>query len=331
MSQPRVILSGASHWHAPLYVDALARSDARVVGVVDDDSQIRSRTAAALASTPFSHVGDALAAEPADLVVVLDRHDRMPQAATEAVAEGVPILLEKPGASSLADLRSLRDQAAAAGVAITVPFVHRRAPFAHYLLHASHPASLSVTYIAGPPSRYPANGSPWMLDPVAAGGGVLVNLGVHFVDLARVLFGRSVSRVHATVSHVHGLGVEDFGSLVLEFGPSQVATIEVGYLYPTAPSTRHVSIRLAAADRFVSVAHDGAVRTTYADDRTTEAWVDLDSDSLFLPFVQAALAGCGSGFPGLPTMDDLVEAMEVIHEAYPANPTTTEARSTWAT
>ena len=54
----------------------------------------------------------------------------------------------------------------------------------------------SVQFIAGPPDRYLTHGSPWMVDINRAGGGCMVNLAPHFVDL----FLRSAGAVDAAVT-----------------------------------------------------------------------------------------------------------------------------------
>ena len=44
--------------------------------------------------------------------------------------------------------------------------------------------------------------------------------------------------------------------------------------------------------------------------------VDVDSDALYPIFVEAVAANYDSGFAGMPTLADLVDAMRPIEESY---------------
>src|SRR5207237_3754725 len=68
-----------------------------------------------------------------------------------------------------------------------------------------------VRIINGPPQRYTAWGSGWMLDPATAGGGELLNLGIHGMDYLRHLAGEPLRVTGAVVSRrAHVLLIEDF-------------------------------------------------------------------------------------------------------------------------
>jgi len=47
--------------------------------------------------------------------------------------------------------------------------------------------------------------------------------------------------------------------------------------------------------------------------------VDVDSDALYPVFVQAVAASYDTGFAGLPTLTDLVEAIRPIEQSYAAD------------
>ncbi|MFP4012740.1 MAG: Gfo/Idh/MocA family protein [Chitinispirillaceae bacterium] len=64
---------------------------------------------------------------------------------------------------------------------------------------------------------------PWFYDPVLSGGGCVIDLGVHLIDLAFWLLGfPSVenvrSRLYSRGRPFSGEGVEDFGSVQMDFG-----------------------------------------------------------------------------------------------------------------
>ena len=61
--------------------------------------------------------------------------------------------------------------------------------------------------------RYRDQDSAWMLNKREAGGGVLLNLGVHGFDLVRLLTGEEPEVIGAITSNaVFGLDVEDYAA-----------------------------------------------------------------------------------------------------------------------
>ncbi|WP_308797850.1 Gfo/Idh/MocA family protein [Agromyces silvae] len=290
------MLVGAAHWHAPLYMDAL-RTRFDLVEVAEER-------------------GSAGADSGIDVAFVMTAHERMAAQAAHFIERGIPVVLEKPGALNLADLRSLRDLAHRHGVPVAVPLVHRAAPFMSVLRSIARPTYLTVTYLVGPPQRYVDAECAWMLDP-DSGGGVLVNLGAHFADVATELFGAPIASVRAVGHHaLHHLDIEDHAVMILTTEDGRSATVELGYVFPSAAAKRHVSMTLAGEDGFVSIGAGGDVSLTRADGTIERARIDVDSDLLFRDFVAEVAESFDAGFAALPQIDDLVAAMEVVDLAY---------------
>ena len=89
--------------------------------------------------------------------------------------------------------------------------------------------------VNGPPQRYAAWGSGWMLRPQTAGGGALLNLGIHGVDAFLHLTGEAPAVAGAALWYAaHRQEVEDFGTVVLRAPGGAVGTVEAGYTYPDA-------------------------------------------------------------------------------------------------
>lgn len=296
MKRPRTVLVGAAHWHAPLYLDAMrARFDVVEVAATTSAAMVRSDI---------------------DVAFVMPAHEQMAARAAFFIEHGIPVVLEKPGALNLAELRSLRDLAHRRGVPVAVPLVHRAAPFMNALRSIAEPTYLSVRYFVGPPQRYVDAECAWMLEP-DSGGGVLVNLGAHFVDLATELFRAPIASVRAVGHHaLHQLRIEDHTVMLLTTADGRSATVELGYVFPSAASKRHVSLSLAGGDGFVGIGAEGDVCVTRGDGVVERHRVDLDSDLLFQDFVVEVAESFDDGFASLPQIDDLVSAMEVVDVAY---------------
>ncbi|GMA22554.1 hypothetical protein GCM10025864_03130 [Luteimicrobium album] len=322
MSGARTVVIGTSHWHVPLYAAAM-REHHDVVAVTDADP-----AAAVAGSRMFGAPAlteDAILDLPdIELAYVFGRHDSMGARCLELIRRGVPFVVEKPLGTDLGTLEEVRDAAAAAGVPATVPLVQRGGPVDAWLRRAGRPVYSRTSFIAGPPERYRVNGNPWMLDPVAAGGGCLANLGPHFVDLFLAHVGEGASLVSSSLrSTMHGEAVEDHASLVVATGSGREALIEVGYAFPDAPSKRYCSFTVAGEEGFASIDERGQAELVRKDGRREERRIDVDSDPLYAPFVRDVARTVARDFDGLPTLDDLHAAMSIVWAAYRAAGTTT--------
>ena len=89
---------------------------------------------------------------------------------------------------------------------------------------------LVLRYITGTPQRYEDMGFPWANKKEIAGGGALLNLGVHYIDLVAFLTGDEVVDAQGVINcNVWKLGLDDYAALVLKTRKGHTATVEVGY------------------------------------------------------------------------------------------------------
>ncbi|HEY3572763.1 MAG TPA: Gfo/Idh/MocA family oxidoreductase [Arthrobacter sp.] len=215
MSKTRTIILGASHWHVPLYARAIGEEH-QVVGVSDEDVSLVQGLAKAWGAPVAADWRSLLDLPEVGLAYVFGPHDEMAGKCLALIERGIPFVVEKPLGTSLAELVQVRKAADAAGVPGTVPLIQRGGPTDRWLAKSGRPTYQRISFIAGPPSRYLANGNPWMLDAATAGGGCLANLGPNFVDLFLQACGESASSVDSRLSSaLHGGAVEDHASLII--------------------------------------------------------------------------------------------------------------------
>ncbi|MET4053004.1 putative dehydrogenase [Frigoribacterium sp. PvP054] len=310
VDKARVAVFGASHWHAPLYREALLRRH-EVVAVQDDAPQaVASPRAWGVEVSP--DVDSVLRDVEFDAAYVMSPHDEVARVCLKLIERGIPFVVEKPLGVNLAELRAVVEAARFAGVAATVALVQRDGPVESWLRQAGTIAYERFSFHAGPPSRYSSNGSPWMLDPMRAGGGALVNLGPHFVDLALRHLGpgevTALTRSHA----LHSERVEDHATVVLTGTRGGQAIIEVGYVFPDSPLKRFCSFSAAGDRGFASIDTDGTAQFTDLTGQTVRTTLDVDSDPLYEVLVDRVADTLATGFAGMPTLDDLAAAMKVI-------------------
>ncbi|OLT15461.1 hypothetical protein BJF78_01920 [Pseudonocardia sp. CNS-139] len=216
----RVAVIGASHWHLDLFLPTfLELPDVEVVGVADPDAAVAEQLGTKLGCAwSASYEGLCEQVRP-DFVLALGEHADMPAEAAHLIERGIPFAMEKPCGTDSAQVHALAGKAAAAGAFAAVPFVWRQSELLAAMRERfsdDEISYLSFRWIAGPPTRYLEAGCAWMLDPARSGGGCTINLSVHMLDLARVLFGDPVEVVAATMSnHAYGLPVEDHSLVTL--------------------------------------------------------------------------------------------------------------------
>jgi predicted dehydrogenase len=317
MSRAKTIILGASHWHVPLCADRIAeRHD--VVGVSDPDPSHTEHLARLWEAPLYPSWQEVLAARgDAELAYVFVPHDEMRAACLALVARRIPIVVEKPAGLSLAELIDVRAAADAAGVPIAVTLVQRGGPTDRWLAKAGPAVYESTQFIAGPPDRYLVNGSPWMVDLERAGGGCMVNLAPHFVDLFLRSAGAQEAAVTAALSSkLHRGGVEDYASMTMTTADGRIATIEVGYAFPGSPLKRHCSFTRIGTAGIATIWSDGNASFTSVDGVTQTARINVDSDPLYAAFVDQVAEQLGRGFPQLPRISDLETTMAVIWAAY---------------
>ena len=309
--RPSAVVLGASHWHAPLYLAALARRF-RVAAVQDRDPHALQAYADALDAPATTSVDEALQHDSIELVFVFSPHHEMLAIGRRLIARGIPFVIEKPAGSNLDELRSLEQEARLAGVPATVALVQRGGPVDAWLRQAGDIVYERAAFVAGPPSRYRRSGSPWMLEPSLSGGGSLMNLGPHFVDMAIRHVGRPVDVVRRQSVALHGEAVDDHATLVMTTAAGGEAIVEVGYAFPDSPLKRYCSFTAAGTNGYASIDTTGTATFTDVHGSTTTTVLDVDSDPLYAVLVDAVADSLPNGFAGMATLAELVETMEVI-------------------
>jgi predicted dehydrogenase len=317
----KILLLEVSHWHFPLYIDALLKAGVEVVGVSDRNQEIFERETARFGCPGHVDWRTALETTCPDAAIAFGRHAEMPEIARALIARRIPFALEKPAGLGASDVAALRADADAAGVPVAVPLVQRVGPLQALLdrLINDEGARFTMTawrFNAGPPSRYPTSGNGWMLDPAISGGGCLMNLGAHFVDLALGLLPSSPDSVFAHIDNsLHGAAVEDTALLTMTSAAGGRALIETGYNFPDGPGKREYSFSLTSAGHYVQSRPDG-LAIFRPDAAPEEVAMNLDSDPMYGLFVESFLADLAAGRMPSPGLGDLEPAMRIIDAGY---------------
>jgi predicted dehydrogenase len=160
--------------------------------------------------------------------------------AAQAIAflrAGKPVLVEKPMAITLAECDAMIDASERAGASLMVAHCWRFRDEVIAVRDRIAAGELGeVVKTRGYGAHQQDGPSGWFTDPMLAGGGALVDMGVHAIDTARFLLGDPVpGRVCAVVGTRYAEGrytVDDDDILLIEWSNGTNSIVESGWWQP---------------------------------------------------------------------------------------------------
>jgi predicted dehydrogenase len=306
----------AGHWHAPLYVQALADLGAPVCCWSESDPEARERRRGELPGLCHASYQDLLEADRPDLVLAFGSHDRMPALAADLVAAGVPFTMEKPMGLDPAALEPVVLAAEQRGLFAGADLVMRWYPIFARLGELRDQGrvgrihSFRFSLLAGGPERYLDWGCPWMLEPQRSGG-PLFNFGPHGVDLFLWLTGATEAEVIAAacVRDLHPGPLDDYVTFTLRTPDGALGVFEVGYVLPGEGGRQDMTL---IADRLGASSPDGAGGTIlWREDAAPEAVAAADGRHVFLAEV---LRRVQAGEPAPAPARDMLNVLRVLRQ-----------------
>ena len=111
-----------------------------------------------------------------------------------------------------------------------------------------------------------------MLERELAGGGPLINLGVHFIDLFCFLAQEEIVSVSAvSSSEINGLSIEDVISMRMVTKQNRICTIECGYIFPSDKKIqREFSFSISSPDAYYTSGDDQIIARSKSADGQIE-------------------------------------------------------------
>ena len=299
-------------WVARDYVaPAIAQSANGALAALHDLSPGALGRAAALFPTAAPYTDPAAFFGAIDAVYIASPNDAHRPLVEAAAHAGVPVLCEKPMATTLADARAMVAACERAGVPYATAFDQRFHPAHQHLVHLIQGGALgTVTAIriayccwVGPEFLTEGGGDNWRIDPARAGGGALMDLAPHGLDLASVLLGERIVEVAAMgQSRVHGYAVEDGAVLIARTESGALVQQHVAYNCPEVFPRRRLEV-IGTTAQIVATDTMGQTQGGTLDltDAATGAVRRLDvpgvERSPFLNQVEAFAASLLSGTP----------------------------------
>lgn len=305
-------------WVARAYVIPAIRasSNGRLVAACDRDPAALD----ALGPGDFRRTTDlaeALTTPGVDAVYVATPNHAHRPITEAAAAAGKHVLCEKPMAATLADAQAMVEACARAGVRYATAFDQRYHPGHETLAALVRGGRLGtvtqarIHYACWLPVGWAADN--WRVDPARAGGGALIDLAPHGIDLLETLLGDEWAELHAlTQRRVHDYPVDDGAVLMGRFRSGTLATLHVGYNCPEAFPRRTLELigtqgRALAVDT-MGQTPGGELRVIEAGTGRTERVAFDAGRSPFVGLVEAFAGGRMKGEGDLRKYELLEEA-----------------------
>jgi predicted dehydrogenase len=256
----------------------------------------------------------AVLADDVDAVVIGTPNALHHPQATAALRAGKHVLLDKPMAVTVAQCEDIAATAEAAGLTLLVGHMWRYRD--EVIAARGRIAAGSV----GQPIRTRGYGihagwgpSGWFTDPALAGGGALIEMGIHAIDTVRFLLGDPEPvRVTASIGTAYGdYAVDDDSVVLVDWSNGVRSVVEAGWWQP----------------RLDGVEADTEVYGTHGYERIWPQYTPAtpapdDYVHCSLPMFSAQMADfahcCATGATPVASAEVGVTAMRVVEAAYDA-------------
>lgn len=316
----KVCFIDVTHWHSPHYYRAL-QDLVGVAALTARNLHTGRQVAADLGARFYSDWREMVQKESPDFVFALGRHCDMAETARFLMEADVPFAMEKPMGLNLQQVEDLAELAERKKAFVAVPFSIRMNSWVHKIKELEGAvADFSYAlfrFYSGPVSRYYQNDNVWNLKKAEAGGGCLINIGIHFPDLYFHLTGKKPKSVHAvTRNDVYGEEVEDFALVTVEMHDGALCIIECAYAHSTSPQAPSVEFSLHSKRyQFRSLGRD---RMLWVDQEGNhnELEAPQGNTATYAAFVADTIDALQNGRAPIAGIQDNLAALRIVDAAY---------------
>jgi predicted dehydrogenase len=309
----RVAIIGAGNI-ARTHLLAYQANAATVVAFADVDLARARLLADEAGANAYADYREMLGAETVDAVSICTPPSSHRDAALHVLSRGLPVLCEKPLARSVDEGREIAEAARRAGVPFQIGLCHRFHSTVLRLKDLIDSGALGtpVSFRNRFATRIDNIQQSWFVDREIAGGGVILDNGVHSIDLFRFLCGEVTSVVARQSITIAGLKVEDTAALALTSERGIVGTIELSWATPGSDN----AITVYGSEGQATVDYNAReIRFQLAgqNDWTREG---ESAPNRFTREISHFLECVRTGGQPSPGLGDGLRALEVIAQAY---------------
>lgn len=256
MTQLTTAFLGVAHIHTPGFISTLNKraDEVRVKLVTDHDAERGQRRAGEMAGSQFVADPQQIFDDPEITSVVIcaetNRHRELVTAAAQA---GKHIFCEKPLGLGADDSRVMADAIKAAGVTFQTGFFMRSSPAMQFVRREVQAGNLGKITRARYSNCHQAALAGWfdtewrwLTDPKQAGGGAMLDLGAHVLDIIIHTFPRTEGEVTQVSGALGSRGgryggeIDEYGAGLLTFASGAIAELEASWVDPSLRSPLEV-------------------------------------------------------------------------------------------
>lgn len=327
-----LVMEADEQGHRAFFLQALRELDlVASVSVVDESggtfAEAQDTLGPKLLGT-HHELSEGLAEAAPDLAIVSLIAANAPPAVRRCLDAGCHVMVEKPACTHPDQFAELVDLAEANDRHLIVPLARRLSPWVQDARRIFASDALGRAYalrgavIADQTRIWPAHGQrDWTFKRALAGGGHLVWLGIHWLDMMTYITESPVVEVHAMTGVVGGapIDVEDLALVNLRFANGAYGSLVSGYLLDK-PYQMDLSLwgsegwlRFGEADRHLLEWHTNLPDSTGVADRRIV--YSGPSFRNYTPWIERTLRACLGEAPPITGVEALA-ALRVVHAAY---------------
>ena len=214
-------------WHGTALAKAVVQSEHLQLVACADTDAAATRSVAVLADGVTSHasIAELLGAADVDAVVIATTHDALAPTALAAIRAGKHVMIEKPMALNEEQAKEVEFAAASADVTCMVGYSFRYG-MAKYVLQLLAQGAVGDTRAITGAIGTPAMEDGWVAQ-ASSGGGPMLYVGCHLIDLALWIAGEEPSEVTAEAHYRGDTGVDETSAVTLGFSDRRLAQLMV--------------------------------------------------------------------------------------------------------
>jgi predicted dehydrogenase len=321
----RVAVIGVDHYHAPqIYLPALLKEKVDIVGAHAPDMAMAKAFTDKCGSTPYTDYRAMIEQTKPEFVVALGHHAAMPAEFRYLVDTRIPFVMEKPWGIDSKTVNELADLAESRKAWVAAPMPFRYAWVVETAVEMRKKGELGtishglMRFNQPSVQRYIDNGSPWMLSKKEAGGGALLNLGIHGIDIFRHITGEEPAVVGAVTSHLlHKREVEDYAHVTMRTPSGIICLVEASYTFPGSRGN-DMERKISGEKAFLRATTGGGegVQIIGPGDRNETVKAPAGYLTGWPRVINECLNRIGRGEPPPATARDCARAVTLIFDAY---------------
>lgn len=206
--------------------------EVNLVAIADRDPKIGKPLAARFGCAYYTDYKEMIKKEKIDVVTIAVPTKFHKVVALDCIAAGINILLEKPIAATVAEAKAIVTKAKAAGVKFTVGHIERFNPAVIKLKQLIDKGDLGEIIAVRNTRIGP-------MPPQIKDANVVIDIGVHDIDLINWIYGKLPTQIMATGGNALNKMQQDYVDVFMKYGKAS-GSVQANWITPA--KIRHMSV-----------------------------------------------------------------------------------------